>query len=37
MGKSSEIMSLRTSLNPLKDAFNAGSDRKRFIAILSPT
>jgi hypothetical protein len=32
-----EIVTLRTSLGPLKDAFNTASDRKRFIAILSPT
>ncbi len=37
MVKSADLTSLRTSLNPLKEAFNAGSDRKRFIAILSPT
>lgn len=37
MGKSYELTSLRTSLNPLKDAFHGESDRKRFIAILSPT
>lgn len=32
-----EVVSLRTSLGPLKDAFNSASDRKKFIAILSPT
>jgi hypothetical protein len=34
---SREVISLRGTLRPLQDQFNAGSRRLRFLAILSPT
>lgn len=35
--KSSDLISLRASDSPLREAFNQESDRPRFIAIMSPT
>jgi hypothetical protein len=35
--KSTDLISLRDSIKPLKEAFNRESDRNRFIAIMSPT
>lgn len=32
-----KVISLADSLRPLQEQFNAGSDRLRFIALLSPT
>ena len=37
MMKSTDLNSLRDSVKPLKEAFNLEDDRKRLIAIMSPT
>lgn len=31
------VIQLAHSLAPLRDHFNAGADRRRFVALLSPT
>jgi len=35
--KSPEIISLASSLQPLKDHFNSNQHEQQFIAVLSPT
>ncbi len=36
-GDRANVTSLRESLDPLRDHFNANKDRHRFVALLSPT